>query len=94
MKNTAKVAALAIVLMFGSSIVKADGIIVGDKAEKGCVSVTNDGIIVGDRATGFFGKISDFIEGIIVGDSAQKPCEEKSNEGIIVGDRTGIIVGD
>lgn len=91
MKNTAKVAALAIVLMFGANIVKADGIIVGDRAEKGCVKQTSEGIIVGDR--GIFGTIFDTLEGIIVGDSKENPCVEKN--GIIVGDRTeGIIVGD
>lgn len=91
MKNTVKVAALAIVLMFGANIVKADGIIVGDRAEKGCVKQTSEGIIVGDR--GIFGTIFDTLEGIIVGDSKENPCVEKN--GIIVGDRTeGIIVGD
>ena len=94
MKNTAKIAALAIVLMFGASIVKADGIIVADGAEKNCTKITNDGIIVADRADGFFGRIVAALEGIIVADSAQKPCEAKSTEGIIVADRAGILVSD
>lgn len=93
MKNTAKIAALAIVLMFGASIVKADGIIIGDRAEKGCTKPT-EGIIIGDRATGFFGSIVGSLEGIIIGDNAEKPCDEKSNEGIIIGDRAGILVSD
>lgn len=101
MKNTAKVAALAIVLMFGANMAKADGIIVGDRAERGCTTKqSEEGIIVGDREgiivgdRGVVSSIFAALEGIIVGDRSENSCTKQTEEGIIVGDREGIIVGD
>ncbi|MEQ1604632.1 MAG: hypothetical protein ABL999_07160 [Pyrinomonadaceae bacterium] len=91
MKYTAKVTALAIVLMFGASIVKADGIIIG-RAEQNCTVVEKDGILVSDRATGIFDEIVTVLEGIIIGRKETQPCVEKN--GILVSDRAGILVSD
>ncbi len=94
MKNTTKALALAIVLMFGTTFANAEGIIIGDRAEKGCTKEVNEGIIIGDKAEGFFSGLIDTLEGIIIGDSKEDaPCLDK--EGIIIGDRAeGIIIGD
>ncbi len=91
MKNTVKALTLAAVLMMGTTFANAEGIIIGDRAEKPCTEKETHGIIIGDRATGLFDRFVDVLEGIIIGDS-KETCLDK--EGIIIGDREGIIIGD
>lgn len=100
MKNFTKIFALAFVLTFGSSIVKAEGIILGDRTAPTCTSEKDgiilgdrDGIILGDRASGIVFGVAKTLEGIILGDrTKEEQCSEKT--GILVSDRDGIILGD
>ena len=84
MKNTIKALTLALVLSFSTTIAMADGIIIGDRADKSCDAKETYGIIIGDRS--LVGDVFEAITGIIIGDSKEEaPCVDK--EGIIIGDR-------
>lgn len=101
MKNTIKAITLTAVLAFGSNLALAEGIIIGDRSEKGCTSVTQtEGIIIGDRTSGIVAGVLFTLEGIIIGDRAETMKDDCNSattsrrDGIIIGDREGIIIGD
>lgn len=108
MKNTIKAITLTAVLAFGSNLALADGIIIGDRSEKGCsVAQTEgiiigdrEGIIIGDRTSGVVAGVLFTLEGIIIGDRAETMKDDCNSattsrrDGIIIGDREGIIIGD
>jgi hypothetical protein len=98
MKNATKIFALALVLTSGASMVKAEGIIMGDRSAPVCSEPLNEGIIMGDRG-GIL--VSDRSSGIAYGiiTSIEQVLKGKdegcaSKDGIIMGDRDGIIMGD